>query len=142
MHILKENGRRIIGDGHSIDIKEGLPNGQKAELVDGCALSKFHELIDPLNHSWDTTALRGALPSHSAIEAMKSPIGWRDKKDKFFWPHNKEGIYSVKSGYWCLSNDSVDTSSNPSSSYCHSEEAWANLWRVKVQEKSSISYGV
>lgn len=50
-------------------------------MADGCVLTKVYELIDPINHSWDISALRGALKSQNVMEALKAPIGWKDQED-------------------------------------------------------------
>lgn len=57
-----------------------------------------NELIAP-NHEWDINLIRSNMSSTSAIEVLKTPISWTYPLDKLFWPHSKDGSYSVKSGY-------------------------------------------
>lgn len=47
----------------------------------------------------------------------------------------KEGNYSVKSGYWCLSEDFASPASVATSSYTHTPEAWENIWKARVSKR-------
>ena len=48
-------------------------------------------------------------------------------EDAFIWPHNKNGVYTNKSGYkWLLSQ---------SGSANNSDHSWTWIWRLKIPEK-------
>jgi hypothetical protein len=47
--------------------------------------------------------------------------------DVFIWPHNKNGVYTTKSGYnWLLSHHEADNQTGVS---------WNWIWRINVPEK-------
>lgn len=119
--MIKKDSKWCIGSGASVNIRDDiwLTNGRKAVLKEGCNLKVVQELIDPLTHSWNVNAIHSALHPDVAIEALKVPIGWSTIEDKLIWPHTKEGNFSVKSGYWCISEVVNLSSPNFSSSYVH-----------------------
>lgn len=95
-------------------------------------LTKVQELIDGSSHSWNTNSLRESLHPDSAIEAIKTPLGYFESEDKLYWPLTKKGNYNVESGYNVLKEGTGSPILEPSSSYSHSEASWQIIWRDKV----------
>lgn len=96
-HLLKEKGRWAIGSGSLVSIVEDnwLASRKKACLKEGCGLSTVKDLIDQSTNTWRIDGLREALHPSSAIEALKSPIGWFNLIDNLFWPPSKDGCYAT-----------------------------------------------
>lgn len=92
-------------------------------------------LMDQNSKRWDTSKLREFLEPATAIEAMKTPIGWRSGKDSLFWPHEVDGWYSTKSGYKCLWEVTASVRKGPTTSFVHSKECWKCIWRKKIPER-------
>lgn len=111
--LLKREGRWLVGNGTRINIKEDiwLANGAKVEVKENCAVKMVSELIDQGTKAWNTTELGKSISPKSAIEVMKTPMGWTNLEDDLIRSHTRDGVYSVKSGYWCL-NDSINAIQN------------------------------
>lgn len=83
-----------------------------------------------INNGQHTQALYTNLPPAIGDTINNTHLSFNASiEDAFIWPHNKNGIYSTKSGYsWllCLSNPIVDNDDIIS---------WSWIWRLKVPEK-------
>ncbi|XP_050238127.1 uncharacterized protein LOC126687613 [Mercurialis annua] len=96
-----------------------------------CTVSYF---IDGSAISWDRDKVVSAFSSQVAKEILKIPISNRLPPDKLFWPSNKNGLYTVKSGYYKACSILNRGSASSSSSSDHSD-LWKTIWRVLVQPK-------
>ncbi|KAJ1408204.1 Endonuclease/exonuclease/phosphatase superfamily [Sesbania bispinosa] len=88
------------------------------------------ELMFPNQRAWDPGKVRQAFPSEIAIHILQTPISWSLNQDKFFWPHTKDGRYSVKSGYYVASKDTLNPS-RPSPSHRNPKEFWNGIWGIR-----------
>lgn len=79
--------------------------------------------------------MRQVLDPNSAIEALKTPIGWSNIDDSLLWPIEKNGNYSTKSGYVSLMDDAKNSSSRPSTSFSHSAASWKGIWEALVPKR-------
>ena len=57
------------------------------------------ELIDWNNFQWDHTFIDGAFSKYDAEAIYRIPLSRRYVPDVMVWLHNKNGRYSVQSGY-------------------------------------------
>jgi len=75
-----------------------------------------------------TQALYTTLPQQVTDFINKASFLFNDAvNDVFIWPHNKNGVYTTKSGYkWLLSQSGSANDSNHS---------WSWIWRLKIPEK-------
>lgn len=85
--------------------------------------------------NWDTGELRKTLSPKSTIDVMETLMGWNNGEDKLIWPYTKEGVFSVKSGYWSLFDSSINPPNVPTTSYTHSSESWMNILSSGVPER-------
>lgn len=97
--LLKNKGRWAIGSGSNVSISDKcwLASREMAIVKEGANIHKVRDLIDPPSHSWNVGKLRQTLEATSAIDALKTPIGWTTSEDILFWPLTKDGNYSTKS---------------------------------------------
>lgn len=75
-----------------------------------------------------TQSLYSTLPQQIADFINTASFLFNDAiDDAFIWPHNKNGIYTTKSGYkWLISQSGSATNSNLS---------WSWIWHLKIPEK-------
>lgn len=100
-----ESARWMVSKGDLIDIKldRWLASGDLVELNAGSTLRWVKDIIDPVSKSWDVLKIRDNFSPASAIKfkIIQTPIAWNVNKDVLWWPNaNKNGEYSVKSGYF------------------------------------------
>ena len=58
------------------------------------------ELIDWNNFQWDHSIIDGAFSKYDAEAIYRIPLSRRYASDVLVWLHNKNGRYSVRSGYY------------------------------------------
>lgn len=75
-----------------------------------------------------TQALYTTLPQEVVEFINSTSFRFNDAvEDVIIWPHNKNGVYTTKSGYnWLISQ-----SSSPNNSF----QCWSWIWKLKVPEK-------
>lgn len=80
-----------------------------------------------------TQALYTNLPQPIANSINNTHINFNEiVEDAFIWNHNKNGVYTTKSGYsWLLYNS--DSSTNTSSHL-----SWSWIWKLKIPEKFKL----
>ncbi|KAL6134961.1 hypothetical protein ACLB2K_067189 [Fragaria x ananassa] len=60
------------------------------------------------------------------------PIGDCNAQDRLIWPHNKAGVYTVKSGYHWVQGMSVSSGpSSVTSSHSIDKRIWKSIWAIK-----------
>lgn len=86
-------------------------------------------------YNWNCVVIRANLSPHSVVAVMQTPISWSRPRDVFFWPHTKDGVYSVKSGYNCYRVPLPTHTSRASSSHNIPHSIWNCIWCARVPEK-------
>ena len=59
-------------------------------------------------------------------------------RDKFIWPHTKDGEYSVKTGYHMAFSSSQAPTNFPSISTVLSSSFWNQFWNIKTVQKIKL----
>jgi len=101
------------------------PLGSLAPIID---IHDLHLTVKDViyNHQ---RSLMLYTPLPQAVTEFINNINFRfhdDIEDAFIWPHNKNGIYSTKSGYqWLISHNGTNIDSH----------SWSWIWRKKIPEK-------
>ena len=104
----KRNGRWRMGDGKTIRIFQDawLPNSNAGRILfhrGGFALnSTTIELIDPNSGWWNLGLIDQCFYPPDAQIIISLPLCITPQTDSFVWPAEKNGSYSVKSGYKIL----------------------------------------
>lgn len=134
--LLIDEGRWVIGTGQGIDVEKDnwLASGAKATLHPSALITSVRDLIGP-NRDWDITKPRDSLTPHTAIEALKIPISRTSPTNYLIWPHSKDGVYSVKSGYRFLLKTPPTIISRPSTSTSIPNDIWPLIWNSQVPTK-------
>lgn len=97
--------RRMIGNGRSVNVWTGkwLNGGQKSSPLMRHGLVDLDltvaDLIDNGSKWWDIDKIRDLFyPEDVELITKINPIP--DEDDYWIWEHNRNGDYSVRSGYW------------------------------------------
>ncbi|XP_024155933.1 uncharacterized protein LOC112163903 [Rosa chinensis] len=94
-------------------------------LVQGNAPTMVNELIDWDTHTWVLDQVLHLLHPSEVVNILTIPIGSGERDDRLLWPWNKDGRYTVKSGYhWIHSNDSFPSNSTTGSSHVINSRVW------------------
>ncbi|XP_055961043.1 uncharacterized protein LOC130015280 [Mercurialis annua] len=140
-------GRRIldcglawrVGNGRSIDVKgdKWITSSNYMKPI-GCLNvqdgSRVSDFIDENLAKWDVEKLQIAFSPNEVDCILQIPISQRLPPDKLFWVPNKNGNYSVKSGYYQARNI-VERDRATSSGMSMMRDFWKQIWRCKVQPK-------
>ena len=107
--LLRQGLRKHIGNGETVSVWvdrwiEG--NERRVPLMKNIfvdLLLKVSDLIDLQNNCWNMEKLQELFYQEDIdrIMSMKTAFG---EEDYWVWVHNKNGSYSVKSGYWFINN--------------------------------------
>ncbi|XP_075645058.1 uncharacterized protein LOC142616054 [Castanea sativa] len=96
---------------------------------------RVSDLIDLDLHGWRRDTIMTIFNREDAEAICKIPLSHRRVSDVVVWLHNKEGVYTIRSGYhvdrkvlreWAVSS----TGSG--------QELWKKLWRVRVPNKLKV----
>ena len=137
---LQSHGRWIIGDGKSVRIWQDkwLPDNILLPAPINDDDSRVSTLIDSSGKKWDVTMLRQKLPPQAAIQTIQLPISIMGAPDRFIWPHNTDGSYSVKTGYHIANESNQYNADRPSTSTILPSSFWNRLWNIKIANKIKI----
>ncbi|KAL8488537.1 hypothetical protein ACS0TY_024714 [Phlomoides rotata] len=95
----------MVGNGSRICIWDDpwILNGGDGPVsldrVDSVGVSVVSDLIDLANWSWDLPRLREFFPEFVVDIILAIPVGDPELADELIWHFNKNGFYSVRSGY-------------------------------------------
>ncbi|KAL5757091.1 hypothetical protein ACOSQ2_021837 [Xanthoceras sorbifolium] len=97
---------------------------------------KVASLIYPFSHSWDLAKLDQVFVAADRDSILKIPLSFGDCNDSLIWHFDKNGEYSVKSGYRVAAQEKL---SLKGSSSCPDSKWWLALWNLNIPPK--IKYG-
>ncbi|KAL5779613.1 hypothetical protein ACOSQ2_010350 [Xanthoceras sorbifolium] len=83
--------------------------------------------------AWDSALVRSSFAPIDADCILSLPTSVRSCPDKLMWHHSKDGMYSVKSGYWLAASLARDEAS--SSSPSAGSSWWKFLWSLNIPAK-------
>ena len=91
-------------------------------------------LIDKDNRCWMKETIDNLFLPHEAELIQSIPISLSSCEDQMFWPHNPDGLYSVRSGYRRLLED--DRLEVPSTSDLSTTRSlWKGVWGLCVPNR-------
>ncbi|KAK6124569.1 hypothetical protein DH2020_041687 [Rehmannia glutinosa] len=109
---------------------------------------KVSELINESSNCWNSELIRTLFPNQVAASILSIPLNVTPRNDSWYWIHNKNGKFSVKSAYQTimhtpnLSDDFVDpggTSSGIRQPVLHFQQPSFALWIRDLIEDSPTS---
>lgn len=140
---ISSNALWRVSNGRSIDVSKDrwVPNDNGGLIIPTDTSNRFTPLSvsDLINHDskvWTIDHIEPFLSQSDASAIKAIPIGDLEIDDKLIWPHEKNGIYSVKSGYHCIHSDiPLKASSSASSSHSINSKTWNLVWSIKTTPK-------
>ncbi|XP_050211436.1 uncharacterized protein LOC126661625 [Mercurialis annua] len=128
-----------LGNGQSIEIKKDnwVPSSPSLKpmgvmsVPENCKANFF---IDEENATWNVQRLKEAFTAQDVDLILQIPLSDRLPPDKTFWPSNKNGIYSVRSGYFLALNGAGISSGNPSIRH-NVDPWWKKIWQLSISGK-------
>ena len=138
--LLKQGIRKHIGNGKSVSVWvdawiEGDVRRRplmKNIFVD--LLLKVSDLIDVDNNCWNLETLKDLFFEEDIQRILKMRVV-ADQEDYWVWVHNRNGSYSVRSGYWLISRPSnsevdIEAAARPSLN-----DLKTDVWKIKTPPK-------
>ncbi|KAL5755359.1 hypothetical protein ACOSP7_023579 [Xanthoceras sorbifolium] len=92
-------------------------------------------LISPASHSWDLAKIDQVFVAADRDSILEIPLSLGDCNDSLIWHFNKNGEYSVKSGYRVAAQEKL---SLKGSSSCPDSKWWLALWNLNIPPKVKI----
>ncbi|KAL5764455.1 hypothetical protein ACOSQ2_017049 [Xanthoceras sorbifolium] len=92
-------------------------------------------LISPSPHSWDLAKLDQVFVAADRDSILEIPLSFGDCSDSLIWHFDKNGEYSVKSGYRVAAQEKL---SLKGSSSCPDSKWWLALWNLNIPPKIKI----
>ncbi|XP_062014039.1 uncharacterized protein LOC133730473 [Rosa rugosa] len=98
------------------------------------------ELIDRDTLTWNLGRILHLLQPHEVNKILSVPIGDMRGEDKIIWPWNKNGVYSVKSGYHWVHSQLITTATSPEASksgtsHSIATKVWKLIWSINTLPK-------
>ena len=129
-----------VGDEKSIGVYNdswipGLPSGRVASSFSGLGRDiGVVELIHQVTGSWHVNLMENSFFPFEAQQILAIPLCASQQSNFFYWSLEKNGIYSVKSGYKILcdearSEEALGSNRNGGSGL------WSSIWKLKVPGK-------
>ncbi|XP_048629925.1 uncharacterized protein LOC125602131, partial [Brassica napus] len=138
--LLRQGLRKHIGNGETVSVWvdrwiEG--NERRAPLMKNIfvdLLLKVSDLIDLQNNCWNMEKLQELFYQEDIdrIMSMKTAFG---EEDYWVWVHNKNGSYSVKSGYWFINNLCRREEIREAESRPSLNDLKADIWKLQTAPK-------
>lgn len=134
--LLKEGLRKRMGDGCSIKVFEDkwIPRESTFRTMSPSISNRGALVADFITRSgeWDAAKLGSNMCPEDVEVIMKIPLSKVNMQDVWIWHYDKEGNYSVKSGYKLYMNLSF-CGASPSDN--RQSKVWKRLWQLKIPPK-------
>lgn len=132
-----KDARWAVGRGDKIDIKTDywLASGDLVNIEENVEVQRVESLINPISRCWDINKIRQTFPPDMVIKILQTPIAWNYGEDTLWWPKAKNGVFTVKSGYYQIQKQNQKVCLTPSTSSNISEKFWRSIWKVKIPQK-------
>jgi ribonuclease HI len=134
--VLMEGCRWVIGDGSTINVmyEPWLRNGNNS-WVSAPQNSNLHnmkvqQLMLPNQKQWDERKITSLFSEAEAKEIMAVPLLDAVAVDKIMWKEERNGVYSVRSGYRKMMKEKEEWRQD------RAREPWGLLWQVKAPQKA------
>ncbi|OMP10786.1 hypothetical protein COLO4_04272 [Corchorus olitorius] len=141
--VIKDHLKWLVMNGESIRIWEDSwvpdmrliqPQGSADQIAQ--LPQRVSEILDRENGVWNLESIRNFIPTDVYQAIQRIPIGQTTENDEIIWPVNKDGNYTVKSGYHVMKDNEVASmKKSPSSSHTVSRDVWKNIWKIQAPTK-------
>ncbi|KAJ8430789.1 hypothetical protein Cgig2_003231 [Carnegiea gigantea] len=134
----------LVGDGRSLNIWDNrwLPRPNYFRPItshkEAFTCSKVSDLIDHNNVCWRESLVRDIFLLYDAGCILSIPLCSSSSEDKLIWHYHTQSIFSVKSTYHMLIDDSHTNQAGFSST---AKDTWKMLWKCVVPPESNCLDG-
>ncbi|KAH0992419.1 hypothetical protein GBA52_003902 [Prunus armeniaca] len=98
--------------------------------------TRVETLIDWDSKSWNLTPIQASITDEEKLAIQLIPIGNGKEEDRLVWPGEKNGRFSVRSGYHCIHALQVETTTRKASTSSRIDPlVWKNIWKAEVSPK-------
>lgn len=142
--ILKKGCCWRVGDGSSIRVTcdkwiTNYPTNRVVHLpVAVDSEWRVSDLIDRDLQWWNRGYIERNFHREDAAAIIRIPLSRRQIADSIFWLHNKNGVYSVRSGYHVARQIMEEANQGESSLVGTPNSMWAKLWKLNVPKKIKV----
>jgi hypothetical protein len=92
------------------------------------------QLIDEHSNTWKEGVVKSSFMPHEAEAILGIPLSSKHPSDTAVWGGTKNGVYSVRSGYHTLLNESYRDNPGPSDTSFEAQ-VWNSIWGLKIPAK-------
>ncbi|XP_073137676.1 uncharacterized protein [Henckelia pumila] len=138
-HIVRQGVRWRIGTGYNVKIwgDPWLPDSDNPFVITDCLSDISHvkvsALINPSNGCWDADLIKALFVERDQHLILSISLSHHPTKDKWIWMYEKNGVFSVKSGY------KAQLHSRDSSPFVEITN-WNLLWKLRIPAKCGVSH--
>ena len=138
-HLIEKGARWRVGNGHLVKIflDKWLPTGEGVLVSSSSELhpeARVSKLINQVSGWWNVQLIDRCFHPPDATRIKALPLCSTPQPYILIWPHEKSGIYSVKSRFrlLCEGQDSMEITNqeNPGD-----RMFWKKLWKIQVPGK-------
>ncbi|GAU40243.1 hypothetical protein TSUD_219530 [Trifolium subterraneum] len=134
--VLMQGCRWLIGDGSKISVMydpwlRGSDNSWVNAPQNYTAHNmKVKQLMIPNRKQWDERRIMSLFPANIAQDILDTPLLDSIEEDKLIWKDERNGMYSVRSGYKRMMREKGE--------WCRDspQEPWGRLWKIKTPQKA------
>jgi hypothetical protein len=95
------------------------------------------DLIDPSTHQWNHQVINKTFLPFEANQIYQIPLLDRNSTDELTWAREKDGRYTVKSGYKATMEWKTLQSNMVGSTNLVTNPQWKYLWKLKIPPKQA-----
>lgn len=127
----------LVGDGNTVDVWNHNWIGSGPLLGGSQPRGKLlvRNLMKTNERAWDFGKVKHYIPPHRVREVMCTPISWTNQEDQLIWPHNKQGTFTVNSGYFVAREHHFANMAGPSSSIYSNPALWKQVWGLPCRKR-------
>ncbi|KAK9911294.1 hypothetical protein M0R45_035213 [Rubus argutus] len=136
--LLQVGLRKRIGNGNhtSVYMDQWVPGLDGFRIQPSGSIDLSLRVADLHSDSggWNVGRLQSLFPIHEVEAILSIPVVHTSVDDSYLWHHNKNGKYSVKSGYW-VAMDKRRREVGTARLSADVSQYWRHLWKLKVPPK-------
>ncbi|XP_030936139.1 uncharacterized protein LOC115961274 [Quercus lobata] len=138
--IISRGAKWGVGNGWNIKIFDDkwLPSGGSGRVTSPPGIHdpelRVASLIDHDLHCWKSDRVDAIFSPAEARVIKAIPLSFLDSPDWLYWPWNRSGVYSVKTGYNLAREwESLNAPSAPAQTVCNN--TWKKIWNLHVPNR-------
>ncbi|KAL9302058.1 putative ribonuclease H domain, reverse transcriptase zinc-binding domain-containing protein [Arabidopsis thaliana] len=146
--LIKQGIRAVIGNGETINVwtdpwigakpAKAAQAVKRSQLLSQYAANSIHlvkDLLLPDGRDWNWNLVSLLFPDNTQENILALRPGGKETRDRFTWEYSRTGHYSVKSGYWVMT-EIINQRNNPQEVLQPSlDPIFQQIWKLDVPPK-------